>query len=136
MEKQADKTERVYDFLVEQWQEARRIPSYREIASACELSLTVVIYHLDKLEGQGRIERKARKARSIRLVEVEAAPDETAEQVYQFICDRLEQGSVPTQTEIAAACYLSRTKVRRCLARLEGAGRIILGEGMRDIQLP
>lgn len=135
MNEKVDNTERIYAYLVKEWREHTRTPSYREIADGCELSLTTILYHLEKLEGQGRIVREPNKARSIRLVDAVATEDETTEHIYQFIRDSIDKGVVPTQTEIAEGCYVSRTRVRRYLARLDGQGRIIIDEGMRGIRL-
>jgi DNA-binding MarR family transcriptional regulator len=130
-----DNTERIYAYLVAEWTEHSRIPTYREIAKDCDLAVTTVVYHLDKLEGQGRIVREANKARSIRLTTEEQEADAITEQVYQFIRDVVHQGQIPTQQEIAQGCYLSRVTVRRHLAQLEEQGRIIIGDGMRDVRL-
>jgi predicted transcriptional regulator len=137
MSEQVDKTERIYTYLVTEWTEHTRAPSYREIAVACDLPLTTALYHLDKLEGQGRIVREGNKARSIRLVvtDKDVLEDDTTEQVYQFICDQIANGSVPTQAEIADGCYISRSSVRRYLSRLEGQERIAVGLGIRAIQV-
>ncbi len=133
---QADeKTERIYHFLVAEWTQHTDVPSYREIARACGLSVTAVTYHLDKLEEQGRIVRQARQARSIRLVEDEPDADALTEQVYRFICEAFAAGWIPSREEIGAGCYLSRVSVRRHLARLAGQGRIVIGQGIRDIHL-
>jgi DNA-binding MarR family transcriptional regulator len=135
MSEQVDKTERIYAYLVAEWTERSRIQSYREIARECEMALTTVVYHLDKLEGQGRIVREANKARSIRLTTEEQEADAITEQVYQFICDHIASGNVPTQAEIADGCYISRSSVRRYLSRLEGQGRIAVGSGIRAIHV-
>ena len=137
MKRKVDNTELIYDHLVDEWHDYQRTPSYREIAAACGLSVTTVIYHLEKLEGQGRIVREANKARSIRIVEPtdESLKDETTEEIYLFICQQIADGIVPTQTEIADGCYVSRSSVRRHLVRLEAQGKIRVGEGIRDLQL-
>ena len=135
MNEQVDNTERIYAYLVEKWTEHTEIPSYREIARDCDLAVTTVVYHLDKLEGQGRIVREANKARNIRLAAEEQETDDITEQVYQFIYDAIDAGQLPTQAEIAKCCYLSRVTVRRHLSQLEGQGRIVIGEGMRGIRL-
>jgi len=135
MSQEVDNTERIYQYLEEEWTERTHIPSYREIAEACDLGVTTVVYHLDKLEGQGRIIREANKARAIRLTPEVHEADETTEQVYQFICDAIAAGQIPSQQEIATGCYLARVTVRRHLALLEGQGRIIVGDGMRGLRL-
>lgn len=49
----------------------------------------------------------------------------TLDQVYDFICRYCTQyGISPTQQEIAAGCYLSRTTLSRYLLTLELRGRI------------
>lgn len=128
-------TEQVYDYIREQWETQQQVPTLREIAEACEVSKTTVIYHLDKLEGQGHISREPYKARSIRLTTTEESLDETVQAVYDYIQNAIDHGVVPTQAEIAAQCYISRTTVRRCLVRLEAQGYITLGESSRSIQL-
>lgn len=52
-----------------------RPPTIREIASGCAISSTsVVVYHLDRLQAAGFVERDAQIARGTRLV----TPAETA----------------------------------------------------------
>jgi DNA-binding transcriptional regulator YhcF (GntR family) len=135
MSQDGDNTERIYEYLVEEWTERTHIPSYREIAEACGLGVTTIVYHLDKLEGQGRIIREANKARAIRLMPEVHEADETTEEVYEFIRNAIEGGQIPSQQEIATGCYLARVTVRRHLALLEGQGRIIVGDGMRGLRL-
>ena len=59
--------------------------------------------------------------------------------VYQFIVEfiRLHGGYPPSQQEIAAACYMSRSTVQRHLDILAAHGRIIREERRaRGIWLP
>lgn len=47
-----------------------RPPTLREIAAECEISSTsVVVYHLDRLQAAGFVERDAQVSRGIRLLE-------------------------------------------------------------------
>jgi DNA-binding transcriptional regulator YhcF (GntR family) len=68
--------ERVYAFLCEFIQQNGFAPSIREIASGCYINVATVIRYLDILEAQGRIERMAGKARSIRIIlEFDSIPE-------------------------------------------------------------
>jgi DNA-binding transcriptional regulator YhcF (GntR family) len=130
-----ERVERLYQYIKDCWQTHRKIPTVREMAADCDLSLATVSDYLSKLEAQGRILRDRYKSRSIRLVEVAPHDDANAEKVYQYIRDALEDGTVPSQTEIAEACYLSRREVRRCIVWLEVQGKIERGTGQRGLRL-
>ena len=60
--------ETVYTFLHEYSQKNGFSPSIREISAGCFINGATVLRYLDILEAQGRIERVAGKARSIRIV--------------------------------------------------------------------
>lgn len=53
------------------------------------------------------------------------------ERVYDFLVEYIEshRGLPPTQAEIAAGCYLSRTTVQRYLTFLHACGRIGWNQG-------
>ena len=61
-------TERVYAFIKAYWQAHRLSPSQQEIADNCFISKSAVARHLDRLEGEGKIERVPFIPRSISLV--------------------------------------------------------------------
>ena len=113
----------------------QKIPTQREIAKGCGISLSKVNDYLSQLEAQGRIIRIPFKSRGIRLVEGNLQENDTAEDVYDYLLDTIPLGEAPTQKEIGAACFLSRGDVRRALIWLEAQGRIKRGAGQRDIQL-
>jgi DNA-binding GntR family transcriptional regulator len=130
-----ERVELVYQYIKKCLTDKRLSPTQREIAQDCKLSVATVTDYLSRLEAQGRIARTPLISRSIRLTDNTSQSDETAEEVYQFICDSLEDGNIPTQTEIAETCYLSRSEVRRALVWLETQGKIRRGKGQRNIQL-
>jgi DNA-binding MarR family transcriptional regulator len=61
----------VYHFIQAYYQENRKSPTIREIASACYVSVGTVFRHLDKLELMGYIQREPNQARSIILLRSE-----------------------------------------------------------------
>jgi DNA-binding GntR family transcriptional regulator len=128
--------ERVYEYIEECLRIRRISPTQREIAKACSLSVSTVGDYLSRLEAQGRIARTPLISRSIRLTNNTPQSDETAEEVLAFICKTITDNDiVPTQREIASGCYLSRSEVRRALLWLEGQGKILRGEGQRNIKV-
>jgi len=135
MNQTQDRVERVYEYIKKCLTEKRLSPTQREIAAACELSVATVGEYLSRLEAQGHIARTPLISRSIRLTNTVPQNDETADEVYRFIVDSLAADVIPTQTEIAEACYLSRSEVRRSLAWLEAQGKIKRGKGQRSLQL-
>ncbi|MEO1163711.1 MAG: FaeA/PapI family transcriptional regulator [Chloroflexota bacterium] len=136
-ERKQKKAEKVYTYIRELWVKERGIPTHRQIAKACGISLGRVQDYLSLLEAQGRIVRKPYASRGIRLAdpEGEVRTDENAETVYEYLKEQLPQGDIPTQDNIADACYLSRGAVRQALIWLEGQGRLVYGEGQRDMRL-
>lgn len=132
-------TDCIYDYIRAQWEENQQMPTLQEMASACEIARTTVIYHLDKLEARGDITREPYKARGIRLTasytEQDDQDDEDVAAVHAYLRESIEAGMVPTQAEIAEHCYLSRYRVRCCLSDLEARGKIVVGEGSRTIRL-
>jgi DNA-binding GntR family transcriptional regulator len=135
MSKRKNRTEEVYEYLRQQWQEERNVPTMREMAEACEMTVSTVREHLSCLEAQGWVMRKAYKSRGTRIIEATNPNNETAEIVYDYLLKNVIGGEVPSQEEIADACLISRDKVRRALIWLEAQGRIKRGEGQRNIHL-
>ena len=135
MKQTEERVERVYRYIKKCLTEKRLSPTQREIAKDCKLSVATVTDYLSLLEAQGRIARTPFISRSIRLMDNTPQSDETAEEVYQFICDSMQDDIIPTQAEIAEGCYLSRSQVRRALVWLETQGKITRGKGQRSIQL-
>lgn len=140
MSKKRERNQAIYDYLKQCWDEAGNVPTHREIAQACHISLATVSDGLSMLEAQGRITRQAYKARSIRLVELDETTGETsnneyAEEVYQYLVKQIGKGQIPSQQEIADALYLSRGVVRQALNCLETEQRIEVGQGRRKIRL-
>jgi len=65
-----DKTQEVYDFIASFIDENRYPPTIREIGDKLQLdSTSSVVYHLKKLEKQGKITRDNNKNRAIELTE-------------------------------------------------------------------
>ena len=65
-----DKTQEVYDYIVSFIDENRYPPTIREIGDYLKLdSTSSVVYHLKKLEKQGKISRDNNKNRAIELTE-------------------------------------------------------------------
>ena len=63
--------EAILGFLREFWSRHHYGPSVREIGQAAGgLSTSVVLYHIERLEAQGLVQREAKTARTLRLVEV------------------------------------------------------------------
>ncbi|MEL6407450.1 MAG: GntR family transcriptional regulator [Chloroflexota bacterium] len=125
----SDSTETVqciHRLLKQEWAEGERIPTRREMAAHCDVSLSTIQDVLSILEAQGHIVRQRYKTRGIRLVEhtPEPATDETAETILSYIEECVSDGVHPTQTEIADELYLSRREVRRCVLWLEAQGRV------------
>ena len=129
------KAEIVHTYLQEMWQEKQQIPTQRDIAKHCGISLSRLSDVLSQLEAQGHIIRQRYKSRGIRLVEDETQENDRAEDVYQFLLETVPTGDIPSQDEIAKACLLSRSAVRLALIWLEAQDRIERGEGQRDIRL-
>ena len=64
-----DKTVRILRYITEHWAERHYAPSFRDIQAGCGLSsLSVVTWHVGKLERRGKIHRTPGIARSITLV--------------------------------------------------------------------
>lgn len=61
-------TQVVYRFMCQHAHEKGFAPSYREIGEACQIGLSSVRWHLDKLETEGYIQRQLGIARGIRLL--------------------------------------------------------------------
>lgn len=135
-DKQRKRAEDTYTYIRERWENENTVPTQKEIAAHLGVAVATVRDALSLLQAQGRIEREPYKARSIRLVEGPPPVDGTVEMVYAYIRGKFADGNVPTQSEIAFDCYLSRREVKRCLTWLETQGRIIQGEGQRGIRLP
>lgn len=139
MNKKTERNKAIYEYLKQCWDEAGDVPTHREIAQACNISLATVSDGLSMLEAQGRITRQAYKARSIRLVENDKTDDasrnDQAEEVYQYLVKRIESGQIPSHQDIAEALYLSRGVVRQALNWLETEKRIEVGDGQRKIHL-
>lgn len=137
MSQEKDTSESIYAFIESYIKEHQISPTMREIAKGCgQISLSTVSYHLDALEAAGRISRSWYKSRSIRLKREAVSEDEITEYVYTVIARAIRQeGIAPTQKEIADACHISKTMVQMHLNRLETQGRIIRGEGHRNIHL-
>ena len=127
--------ERVYQYIVDCWEQDHAIPTQREIARDCELAGGTVSSVLSILEAQGRISRNPLKSRSIRLSKGTPKRDETAEDVYSYLKQAMGNGNIPSQAEIGETCYLSRGEVRRALDYLEGMGKIRREKGQRSIYL-
>lgn len=130
-----ERLEELYQYIKDCWHDDRRIPTVREMAKAQVMSVSTVSDYLSKLQAQGRITRERYKSRSIRLVDEAVQEDETANLVYEHIRTCLKAGNIPTQTEIASQCYLSRREVRRCLIWLEVQGKIERSAGQRGLRL-
>lgn len=137
MNKKDQRNDAIYNYLKSCWEDAGEIPTYREIAKDCRMSLATVSEGLSILEMQERITRQPYKSRSIRLVEIEDKQEinEEAEEVYQYLVSHIEAGHIPSQSEIADDLYISRGAVRQALALLEADKRIELGKGQRKIYL-
>lgn len=130
--------EDVYAYLKQRWEQEHYVPTQREIAIDCGISPVTLNKCLDILEAQGRITRQALQSRNIRMVEAsdKQEKNEIAEAVYAYLLEVLSTGTAPTQQEIADACYISRSAVRRALLWLEAQERIVRGQGQRNIRLP
>jgi|GEM_PF-3547049 len=115
----------LYHYIRDMWELEKRIPTQREMASACETSLSTINDTLSILEAKGRIVRERYKKGGIRFVEASPDADEQVEAVYDYLVETIDAGAMPTQTEIANELYLSRREVRRCLIVLETLGRIV-----------
>ncbi len=135
MSQEKTKAEIVYEYIQTSWQEKQSIPTQREIAKACHISLSRLADTLSQLEAQGRIVRQRYKSRGIRLVDNEQKENESAEEVYRFLQETVPTGDIPSQGEIGEACLLSRSGVRLALIWLEAQGRIEIGSGQREIRL-
>ncbi|MCL2771064.1 MAG: transcriptional repressor LexA [Firmicutes bacterium] len=61
--------ERILDFITEEHRKTGLMPTVREIGEAMNLKSTcTIVYHLNKLEEQGKIERSSKKSRHITIV--------------------------------------------------------------------
>ena len=125
----------LYHYLCDSWEQAQRIPTQREMAAACETSLSTINDTLSILEAQGRIIRQRYKKRGIRIIESTPEATEQVEEVYEYILEAIEAGVMPTQGEIAIELYISRREARRCIAVLETLGRIEKVSGNRGYKL-
>ncbi|MHA2046498.1 MAG: LexA family protein [Candidatus Thorarchaeota archaeon] len=64
-----ERTDEVLEFIQDYISSNLYPPTIREIGDGCDISSTsVVVYHLDKLEKYGFIERKRNRASSIRII--------------------------------------------------------------------
>lgn len=137
MSNNQDNLDDIFAYIKARRDEGQGAPTQREIASHCDLSPTTVSRCLSMLEAQGRISRQAFKSRSIRIVDQldEQQDNETAESVYRYLQEELQWGDIPSQREIAQACYISEAEVRRALLWLEAQGRIERVSGQRNIRL-
>lgn len=63
-----DNRVRIHLFIEAHIRENRYAPTVREVAQGCQLALSVVQYHLDRLEAEGMLRRNPRTARSIVLL--------------------------------------------------------------------
>lgn len=129
------KREIIYHYVLDYLELIGISPTIHEISEACDLSQSTVIYHLDHLCGEGRLVRDTYRARSIRMPDQPSYDEQVTEAIYEYIVRCIEEGQIPTQEEIAAACYTSRSTVRRSLLRLEAQNQIQLVEGRRNIRL-
>src|SRR5690606_31438629 len=55
MSKKRERNQAIYEYLKQCWDEAGDVPTHREIAQACNISLATVSDGLSMLEAQGRI---------------------------------------------------------------------------------
>ena len=63
-----DKTIRILKYIEDHWAERHYAPSLRDIKAGCGISsLSVVTWHVGKLERRGKIKRTPNIARSITL---------------------------------------------------------------------
>lgn len=126
----------IYNFIEAYIEQHHSSPSVREIASACSVSLSTVVYHLQDLEQEGRLRRSRYKSRSIRLLNNPQRLNELTEEIYSYIVGIFQSDGIsPSQEEIARACHLSKAAVQIQLKILEEQGRIRLGKGHRQIHL-
>lgn len=63
-----DMTEQVFAFICDYVRTRKYPPSLDEIAVACYISRSTVLRHIDRLEGEGRIERDPYISRGITLI--------------------------------------------------------------------
>ncbi len=64
-----ERTEAVFDFLVEYLDEHGYPPSVREIGQRIGVrSTSLVLFYLERLEAEGRIERVTGRARAVRIL--------------------------------------------------------------------
>lgn len=126
----------LYHYLRDYHELEQRIPTQREMAHACQTSLSTINDTLSILEARGRIIRQRYKKRGIRFVEEKPEANEQVEEIYAYIVETIEAGVMPTQGEIAGELYLSRREVRRCIAVLETLGRIKKVSGNWGYKLP
>lgn len=71
-----ENTERVYRYIVEFVREHRYPPTMRELARGCNLAVSSIIRHLDRLEWERRIARDPGRARGITVLADDVTPDE------------------------------------------------------------
>ena len=62
-------TQIVYVFVKDFIKKHTHPPSLREISEGCFLSISAVVRHLDRLEGEGKLRREPGRARGITLVD-------------------------------------------------------------------
>jgi repressor LexA len=58
----------VFDYVCDYIEQRGYPPSMRNIARACQLSPSAVLYNLDKLEAWGWLTREPHSARSLRIL--------------------------------------------------------------------
>jgi SOS-response transcriptional repressor LexA len=72
-------TEAVYLYLRDYIQREGFAPSLREISAGCDLSVSTVVYHLNRLQEWGFIARASNRARTILLLDEEPEPAREAQ---------------------------------------------------------
>lgn len=136
MSQKTEITERIYRYIEAYIEEHQYAPTVREMARACDIAQSTVVYHLEVLEQAGRLRRSRYKSRGLRLLNTPQRLNELSEEIYSYIASSLEnEGISPSQDEIAAFCHLSKTVVQAQLRILEDEGRIQVGKGHRQLQL-
>jgi len=129
------KKEIIYHYVLDYLELIGISPTVHEISEACDLSQSTVIYHLDHLCDEGHLVRDSYRARSIRMPDQRSQEEQVTESIYEYIVQSIEDGRIPTQEEIAVACFTSRSTVRRSLHQLVDQKRICLVDGRRNIRL-
>lgn len=123
----------IYQTIQDYIEHKRLSPTIREIADLSEIPRSSVAYYLDQLEGEGVIERQDNTPRSIRLTDTPLPMGADTERILTYVQEQVAQDETPSQQQIAEACYVSRWRVRRSLAKLEARGVIERPDGQRQI---